>query len=65
MDTREILPKADEVAGGVRAPCGRQNPSDDKDLGRRESDFSQSGARGGGHWQAGGAGPGGQAGGLF
>ena len=61
METREILLKADRIVVALERLERRQNPSDDNDLGRREGDFAQSGARGGEHWQAGRAGPGRQA----
>ena len=64
METREILLKANRIVVALERLERRQNPSDDNDLGRREGDFAQSGARGGEHRQAGGAGPGGQVGGL-
>ena len=54
METREILLKANRIVVALERLERRQNPRDDNDLGRREGDFAQSGARGGEHRQAGG-----------
>src|SRR5262249_48634169 len=63
METRDILLKADRIVVALERLEGG-NPSDDKQVGSITRSLAQSGARGGGHWQAGTAGRGGHVGGL-